>query len=61
MMGTIALLNLTVCIWIVLGALVAYGYMRRSLYSDRFLRYCLVCTGVLAVLATLLRYVRMEE
>lgn len=61
MTPVVTILNLAVCTWVVLGALVAYGYMRRSLYSGRFLRYYLVCTGVLVVLATLLRYVRMEE
>ncbi len=55
------ILDVSACLWLTLGALVALGAAKRSLYSDRFLRYYLVCTGALIVLAVLLRYVRMED
>lgn len=60
MSGTIVLLNLTVWIWLVLGAMVLLGYARQTLYSELILRYYLVSTVVVVVLAMLLRYVRME-
>ena len=61
MSAVIVLMDVTVFLWATLGALVVQSYVQRTLNSDRFLRYYLVSTGVLIVLAALLRYVRMEE
>jgi len=55
------LLDLSLCVWITLGILIVFGYYRGSLYDGCVLQYYLVSTGMMIVLATLLRYVRMEE
>lgn len=63
MEGVSLLLNLAVAVWLLLGlaCLVCYAVHPFEKYFDRVMRYCLVLTVVIAALAGLMRFVRMEE
>ncbi len=61
MMATInLLLTIAACLWLTLGALVLLGYAKRSLYADWVVRWYLISTGVIVLVASVARFVRME-
>ena len=63
MEGVSLLLNLAVSVWLLLGlaCVVCYWVHPLERYFERMLRYWLVMTLVIAALAGLMRFVRMEE
>ncbi len=62
MMGAInILLGVSGVLWITLGFLVLLGHAKRSLYSDWVVKWYLISTGVILLVAELSKFVRMEE